>query len=157
MNPAQARCLHSAIAAMQLCWNPERARERAIRLQQSIGDRSSLSSGGAENENRVLAIGRETLVLNKSHPYIRIMCSRKTAHFSALGTRMIPLNEESDVGTARGSENDRPFRPIPSNGICSLLSDKWIVPVLWRLSLAEDHRLRFSELKKRSVKSPSAC
>ncbi|OYR22901.1 winged helix-turn-helix transcriptional regulator [Brucella pseudogrignonensis] len=61
---------------------------------------------------------------------------------------MIPLNEESDVGTARGSENDRPFRPIPSNGICSLLSDKWIVPVLWRLSLAEDHRLRFSELKK---------
>ncbi len=61
---------------------------------------------------------------------------------------MIPLNEESDVGTARGSENDRQFWPIPSNGVCSLLSDKWTVPVLWRLSLAEDHRLRFSALRK---------
>ncbi|WP_435656532.1 winged helix-turn-helix transcriptional regulator [Brucella pituitosa] len=61
---------------------------------------------------------------------------------------MIPLDEQIDAGTARGSENDRQFRPIPSNGVCSLLSDKWTVPVLWRLSLAEDHRLRFSELKK---------
>lgn len=61
---------------------------------------------------------------------------------------MIPLNEEIDAGTVRGSENDRQFRPIPSNGVCSLLSDKWTVPVLWRLSLAEDHRLRFSALRK---------
>ncbi|MGV1964081.1 winged helix-turn-helix transcriptional regulator [Agrobacterium sp. 22-222-1] len=61
---------------------------------------------------------------------------------------MIPLDEQIDAGTLRGSENDRQFRPIPSNGVCSLLSDKWTVPVLWRLSLAEDHRLRFSALRK---------
>ncbi|WP_345772706.1 helix-turn-helix domain-containing protein [Brucella pituitosa] len=28
------------------------------------------------------------------------------------------------------------------------MSDKWTIPVLWRLSLAEEHRLRFSTLKK---------
>ncbi len=61
---------------------------------------------------------------------------------------MILLDKEIDAGTLRGSENDRHFRPIPSNGVCSLLSDKWTVPVLWRLSLAEDHRLRFSALRK---------
>lgn len=61
---------------------------------------------------------------------------------------MIPLDKEIDAGTPRGSENDRQFRPIPSNGICGLLSDKWTVPVLWRLSLADDHQLRFSELKR---------
>lgn len=61
---------------------------------------------------------------------------------------MKPLDEQTDVSTQYGSENDRQFRPIPSNGVCSLLSDKWTVPVLWRLSLAEDHRLRFSALRK---------
>jgi DNA-binding HxlR family transcriptional regulator len=61
---------------------------------------------------------------------------------------MILLDNEMDAATLRGSENDRHFRPIPSNGVCSLLSDKWTVPVLWRLSLAEDHRLRFSALRK---------
>ncbi len=61
---------------------------------------------------------------------------------------MIPLDEQIDDGTLRGSENARQFRPIASNGVCSLLSDKWTVPVLWRLSLAEDHRIRFSALKK---------
>ena len=61
---------------------------------------------------------------------------------------MILLDEQIDAGTLRGSENDRHFRPIPSNGVCSLLSDKWTVPVLWRLSLAEGHRLRFSALRK---------
>ena len=61
---------------------------------------------------------------------------------------MIPLEEQIDAGPSCGSENDRHFRPIPSNGVCSLLSDKWTVPVLWRLSLAEDHRLRFSTLRK---------
>lgn len=61
---------------------------------------------------------------------------------------MIPLDEQIDAGTLREPENDRHFRPIPSNGVCSLLSDKWTVPVLWRLSLAEDHRLRFSALRK---------
>lgn len=61
---------------------------------------------------------------------------------------MIPLDEPINAGTLRASENDRLFRPIPSNGVCSLLSDKWTVPVLWRLSLAEEHRLRFSALRK---------
>ncbi|WP_028033494.1 helix-turn-helix domain-containing protein [Chelativorans sp. J32] len=61
---------------------------------------------------------------------------------------MILLDKEIDAGTLRGSENDRHFRPIPSNGVCSLLSDKWTLPVLWRLSLAKDHRLRFSALRK---------
>lgn len=57
---------------------------------------------------------------------------------------MIPLNEQIDTRTPRGSSNHRQFQPIPSNGVCSLLSDKWTVPVLWRLSLAEENRLRFS-------------
>lgn len=61
---------------------------------------------------------------------------------------MIPLDKQIDANTSRRSGNDRQFRPIPSNGVCSLLSDKWTVPVLWRLSLAEDYRLRFSALRK---------
>ncbi|UXS26699.1 winged helix-turn-helix transcriptional regulator [Agrobacterium tumefaciens] len=61
---------------------------------------------------------------------------------------MIPLDEQIDAGPSRGSGNDRHFKPIPSNGVCSLLSDKWTVPVLWRLSLAEDNRLRFSALRR---------
>lgn len=58
------------------------------------------------------------------------------------------MDIQIDAGPSRGSENDRHFRPIPSNGVCSLLTDKWTLPVLWRLSVAEDHRLRFSTLKK---------
>ncbi|MND35530.1 putative HTH-type transcriptional regulator YybR [compost metagenome] len=61
---------------------------------------------------------------------------------------MIPLDEQIDAGPSRGSGNDRHFKPIPSNGVCSLLSDKWTMPVLWRLSLAEDNRLRFSALRR---------
>lgn len=61
---------------------------------------------------------------------------------------MIPLDEQIDAGPSRGSGNNRHFKPIPSNGVCSLLSDKWTVPVLWRLSLAEDNRLRFSALRR---------
>ena len=37
---------------------------------------------------------------------------------------------------------------MPSNGICTRLGDKWTVRVLWRLSLADGRRLRFSALKK---------
>ena len=60
----------------------------------------------------------------------------------------MPCNEPIDTSMPRGSGNDRPFQPIPSNSVCSLLRDKWTVPVLWRLSLADDHRLRFSGLRK---------
>lgn len=45
-------------------------------------------------------------------------------------------------------EDGRGFRPLPSNGICGRLGDKWTVQVLWRLSLASEKRLRFSALKK---------
>lgn len=48
----------------------------------------------------------------------------------------------------QGSEHSRQFKPIPSNGICARLGDKWTVQVLWCLSLADDRRLRFSALKK---------
>lgn len=58
------------------------------------------------------------------------------------------MDTQIHVDTPRGSEGDRSFRPIPSNGVCTLLSDKWTIPVLWRLSLAEGHRLRFSTLRK---------
>lgn len=58
------------------------------------------------------------------------------------------MDEETEAGTPLILETDVKFRPIPSNGVCSLLNDKWTVPVLWRLSLAEDHRLRFSALKR---------
>lgn len=61
---------------------------------------------------------------------------------------MIHLDQQIGVAATRRSENDRQFRPIPSNGVCSLLSDKWTLPVLRRLSLAQDHRLRFSALRK---------
>lgn len=61
---------------------------------------------------------------------------------------MIPLDEQIDAATLREPENGRQFRPIPSNGVCSLLSDKWTLPVIWRLSLAEGHQLRFSVLRK---------
>lgn len=61
---------------------------------------------------------------------------------------MIPLDEQIHADAAQASRDSRAFRPIPSNGVCALLSDKWTVPVLWRLSLAEGHRLRFSTLRK---------
>ncbi len=45
-------------------------------------------------------------------------------------------------------DGGRGFRPLPSNGICGRLGDKWTVQVLWHLSLARGKRLRFSALKK---------
>lgn len=61
---------------------------------------------------------------------------------------MVPLDKQIHADETQGSSRDRSFRPVPSNGVCTLLSDKWTVPVLWRLSLAEGHRLRFSALKR---------
>ncbi|OHV77347.1 HxlR family transcriptional regulator [Rhizobium sp. LCM 4573] len=52
------------------------------------------------------------------------------------------------VGSQQGQADSPQFRPIPSNGICTRLGDKWTVHVLWRLSLANECRLRFSTLKK---------
>ncbi len=46
-----------------------------------------------------------------------------------------------------GKDEAARFRPYPSNGICTRLGDKWTVHVIWRLSLAQGQRLRFSELK----------
>lgn len=61
---------------------------------------------------------------------------------------MIPLDKQIHADSPQRSGDSQLFTPIPSNGVCALLSDKWSIPVLWRLSLAEEHRLRFSMLKK---------
>lgn len=61
---------------------------------------------------------------------------------------MIPLDEQIHADASQGSGDGRVFQPVLANGVCALMSDKWTVPVLWRLSLAKDHRLRFSTLKK---------
>ena len=61
---------------------------------------------------------------------------------------MVPLDKQMHADASQASEDSRAFRPVPSNGVCTLLSDKWTVPVLWRLSLAKEHRHRFSTLKK---------
>lgn len=57
------------------------------------------------------------------------------------------MDEQTHADAPREPGDSRLFRPVPANGVCALLSDKWTVPVLWRLSLAKGHRLRFSTLK----------
>lgn len=61
---------------------------------------------------------------------------------------MIRLDNSIRVGSHQETEDSPQFRPIPSNGICTRLGDKWAVLVLWRLSLANERQLRFSALKK---------
>lgn len=61
---------------------------------------------------------------------------------------MIRLDNGIEPGSLQGPEDKPQFRPIPSNGICTRLGDKWTVHVLWRLSLADEQRLRFSALRK---------
>ncbi|MBA67913.1 MAG: transcriptional regulator [Rhizobiales bacterium] len=61
---------------------------------------------------------------------------------------MIPLDNQTRSASQQETQDGLRFRPVPSNGVCALLSDKWTIPVLWRLSLAEGHRLRFSALKR---------
>jgi DNA-binding HxlR family transcriptional regulator len=61
---------------------------------------------------------------------------------------MILLDKQIHADTLAELGGSRLFKPIPSNGVCTLLSDKWTVPVLLRLSLAEERRLRFSAIKK---------
>ena len=61
---------------------------------------------------------------------------------------MIPLDNQTRSAPQQETQDGLRFRPVPSNGVCALLSDKWTIPVLWRLSLAEGHRLRFSALKR---------
>ncbi|MGI2035179.1 winged helix-turn-helix transcriptional regulator [Rhizobium panacihumi] len=60
---------------------------------------------------------------------------------------MIRLNNGIHKNLARAGHGGPQFRPDPDNGICARLGDKWTVQVIWRLSLAEGRRLRFSELK----------
>jgi DNA-binding HxlR family transcriptional regulator len=57
------------------------------------------------------------------------------------------LLERSAQESPTGLDDIKRFRPLPSNGICTRLGDKWTVRVVWRLSLADGQRLRFSELK----------
>lgn len=57
----------------------------------------------------------------------------------------------ADVSGDRGTDEtilNGAFRPLPSNGICERLGDKWSVQVLWSLSLASERRLRFSALQR---------
>lgn len=61
---------------------------------------------------------------------------------------MIRLDKQRNVRPDKETEGDVRFRPYPSNGICTRLGDKWTVQVIWRLSLASEHRLRFSSLKR---------
>lgn len=58
------------------------------------------------------------------------------------------MDKQIHTDASQRSGDSRGFTPIPSNGVCALLSDKWTIPVLWRLSLAGEHRLRFSAIKK---------
>jgi DNA-binding HxlR family transcriptional regulator len=58
------------------------------------------------------------------------------------------MDNSIQVGSQQGQADNPQFRPIPSNGICTRLGDKWTVHVVWRLSLANERRLRFSALKK---------
>lgn len=57
------------------------------------------------------------------------------------------MNKRNDDTSDDEAEVARQFRPDPSSQICARLSDKWTVRVLWRISLASGHRLRFSALK----------
>jgi DNA-binding HxlR family transcriptional regulator len=60
---------------------------------------------------------------------------------------MIPLEDRKQARSDQGASDATRFRPYPSNGLCTRLGDKWTVQVIWRLSLADGQRLRFSELK----------
>jgi len=60
---------------------------------------------------------------------------------------MIPLEDREQAKSGKEDGDVRRFRPYPSNGLCTRLGDKWTVQVVWRLSLADGQRLRFSELK----------
>ena len=61
---------------------------------------------------------------------------------------MVPTDEITSRTQACERGDAPPFHPVPGNGLCERLSDKWSVTVLWRLQRARDHRLRFSALKK---------
>ncbi|KQV17324.1 HxlR family transcriptional regulator [Rhizobium sp. Root1203] len=61
---------------------------------------------------------------------------------------MIPLKKSIHVRSDERAHDDHEFRPIPSNGICTRLGDKWTVQVIWRLSVASGRRLRSSALWK---------
>jgi len=58
------------------------------------------------------------------------------------------LDNSGQSKTKRQVTRDQAFLPQPANGVCGRLGDKWTVQVIWRLSLAEGRRLRFSHLKR---------
>lgn len=58
------------------------------------------------------------------------------------------MDKQNHADAPQEFGDSRVFRPVPANGVCALMSDKWTIPVLWRLSLTKGHRLRFSTLKK---------
>lgn len=59
------------------------------------------------------------------------------------------LLDQADSGYPNEHHEENPsFQPVPSNGICTRLGDKWTMQVIWRLAIAGDRRLRFSEIKR---------
>ena len=61
---------------------------------------------------------------------------------------MKPMDNTRSDCSNENHEGDSSFQPIPSNGICTRLGDKWTVQVIWRLAIAGDRRLRFFEIKR---------
>lgn len=60
---------------------------------------------------------------------------------------MKPMDHTAPDRLNENGEVDPSFEPVPSNGICTRLGDKWTVQVIWRLAIAGDRRLRFSAIK----------
>ena len=57
--------------------------------------------------------------------------------------------DQSNYGTLTKAGNSDPgFEPMPGNGVCTRLGDKWTVQVAWHLSRAPERRLRFSAIKQ---------
>lgn len=61
---------------------------------------------------------------------------------------MKPIDPAESDSLKEKPNSDSSFQPIPLNGICTRLGDKWTVQVIWRLAIAGDRRLRFSEIKR---------
>lgn len=60
---------------------------------------------------------------------------------------MCLLEKIMDSKADKLANDEHPFKPLPSNGICGKLGDKWTAQVIWHLSHAKGRTLRFSALK----------
>lgn len=60
---------------------------------------------------------------------------------------MIRLNQNTEPAPQPGLEERLGFRPCAPTGVVARLGDKWTILVMSHLSVAPDHRARFSMLK----------